>query len=98
MGPVVSLRGILDLATFSWRPLPDPPTGKGLDGYVRNVAEKTFIGGHLYDPRTREWTRIPPPPWSERDGQLALTNATTIFVWGGNTADMNTADGYLLNP
>jgi hypothetical protein len=91
--------GILDPVTGRWQPLPDPPPGPGLDGFVRRVGDRTFVAGHLLQPATRAWTPVPQPPWSARSrGQTVLTNASAVFVWGGSLDDTNLAEGYLLLP
>jgi hypothetical protein len=92
---------LLDLSRGSWRMLSGRPRGKGLNAYGISAGLRTFVGGHLVDPRTGAWTMIPTPPWSERNGEAVLAGPNSIFVWGGTSSDgsavvTNLADGYLL--
>lgn len=89
--------GIFDPSSNTWSPLPDPPSGAGLQGAVGTVGQQTLIGGHLLNPATGEWTTIPDPPWKNLSAQAVVTSDDAIFLWGG-VADYehNVAVGYLL--
>ncbi len=104
--------GVFDPADSSWSVLPEPPRGAGFEGEGLNgpgfegsdglsgrgltIGDSTFVAGHLFNPATGEWTPVPAPGWGARSGQTAVSNSEVLFVWGGNTADGNVADGYLL--
>jgi hypothetical protein len=92
--------GIVDPATMTWTPLPEPPTAKsGLAGYLGSVGDRTLVGGHLLSPVTSEWTQLPRAPWpDDRTGQAVLTSPDSIFAWGGATTEASVAGGYLLRP
>jgi hypothetical protein len=90
---------ILDPATSTWTPLPEPRNGgSGLEGLIGSVGDRTLVGGQLLNPRTREWTRLPKSPWGQgyRTSQTVTTGPDSIFVWGGADEQQNLAEGYLL--
>lgn len=91
--------GILDPATGTWTPLPEPPeTRTGVDR-PGTVGDRTLVGGHLLDPVTLAWTPLPRAPWNgERTGHTILTSPDRILVWGGASGTANVAEGYLLSP
>jgi hypothetical protein len=73
-----------------------PPASRGFDPGLLTVGDRTFVGGHLIDPRTEKWSTIPTPWWSQQKSRTVLAGADMIFVWGGASDDANLADGYLL--
>ena len=76
--------------------LPPPPASRGFNAGLLNVGDRTFVGGHLVDPRTEKWTTVPTPWWSRQKARTVLASTDMIFVWGGASYDANLADGYLL--
>jgi hypothetical protein len=73
-----------------------PPASRGFpEGLLLNLGDWTFVGGHLIDPRTKNWTTIATPWWSRQKARTVLASTDVIFVWGGASDDANLADGYL---
>lgn len=97
-GPYPPYGALVSPATGAVTMLPRPPRGDGLNAFRVNVGSRTFVGGHLIDPATRQWTRIPEPSW-DTSGGLPLIAASDhlVFVWGGASARANRSDGYLLD-
>ncbi len=103
-GRSVDLGGILDPATLSWRPLPEPPAGPGLERYATHtrtslrIGDRGFVAGHLLDPVTEDWLSVPVLPGPDRTEGTLVTNDGAVLLWGGAADGANRADGYLLGP
>jgi hypothetical protein len=95
-GPHYPYGAILDPFSGGWHMRRPPPASRGFKAGLLNVGDRTFVGGHLVDPRTGKWTTIPTPWWSPQTSRTVLASPDTIFVWGGASDDANLADGYLL--
>lgn len=90
---------IFDPGTGSWVRLPTPPRRwSGLEGVVGGVGDRAIVGGHLLQPRTLAWTKLPPAPWGQgyRGSQTFATGPGTVFVWGGDDGRDNLSEGYLM--
>ena len=78
---------------------PSVPKGRSeLEATVGNVGDRTLVGGHLLQPQTLAWTRLPTAPWGAgyRTSQTIITGPDSVFVWGGADLETNLAEGYLL--
>ncbi|MFD3444088.1 hypothetical protein ACFDTO_05750 [Microbacteriaceae bacterium 4G12] len=104
-GRSVDFGGILDPATLSWRPLPEPPAGPGLERYATHtrtslrIGDRALVAGHLLlDPVTEDWLFVPVLPGPDRTEGTLVTNDDAVLLWGGAADGANRADGYLLRP
>ncbi len=103
-GRSVDFGGILDPATLSWRPLPEPPTGPGLERYAIHtrtslrIGDRALVAGHLLDPVTEDWLPVPALPGPFRTEATLVANEGAALLWGGAADGANRADGYLLRP
>ncbi|MEU0558546.1 hypothetical protein [Dactylosporangium sp. NPDC006015] len=95
--------GILAFATGTgtWRPLPAAPRRAGplpIDPPL-STGSRVTVGGHLLDPATGEWLRLPDPPGGRRFAATVVAGPDMVLLWGGaveRDAGRNLGDGHLL--
>jgi hypothetical protein len=100
-GGSYDLGGIFDLPSGEWQPLPRPPRKSGVPDGTVVVGRRILVGGHLLDPVTRRWIKVPELPGDERASVTMIGSPDALLVWGGGTTDepsANLATGYLLRP
>ncbi|WP_460365351.1 Kelch repeat-containing protein [Actinocorallia lasiicapitis] len=65
------------------------------------VYAHPLVDGAAYDPATEAWRKIATGPLTARTGAVAVMTATTMFVWGGQSAagrGSNLTDGAEYDP
>lgn len=92
--------GILGLDDQFWHKVPKLPTKK--PGPLRGsyvIDGRVEVYGHLLDPATRRWDKVPSPPGEEqRDGELQIAGPELILLWGGTDYRTNLSTGFVYRP
>jgi len=100
-GRSYDLGGIFDLPSGEWQSLPRPPRTSQVPAGNAVVGGRILVGGHLLDPVTRRWIKVPELPGQERASVTMIGSPEVLLVWGGGTTDepsANLSTGYLLRP
>lgn len=93
---------VLDLATWTWSPMPiegapparTGPVGLAVAGGVVAVGNE---GAARFEWSTRRWRPIDPPPLSPRWGSAAVAREGAIVLWGGRDEAGLRNDGAVLD-
>jgi hypothetical protein len=88
-GREVPFGGILDLASRSWSPLPDPPAEDDRGWPVDAAGPRTVAAsGFLYEDATGTWTPVPRPPGGpDRPGPAVWAGDRLVVVTGSSGGD-----------
>lgn len=76
--------GMLNIATETWSPLPDPPQSYGpYQGLSVGGDEILVSGGWVFQVPMGTWTPLARPSDAADEGEAAVWAGDRLFVWGG---------------